>query len=146
MYIVWEMSGVPSGDVIMFIGKDSLTCPSTEDDYRQAYDKRVREVCRADAGKTGFRVSDRDMDRDPLGCREALINFRAAFQVASQLSVTTQRQFNLSIESGRHPPSIPYEERLVSAFATVGVTRERVIQMINEAKIKVTLIPRFTMV
>lgn len=140
------MSGGPSGDVIMFIGKDSLVCPSTEDDYRQAYDKRVREVCRADAGKTGFRVSDRDMDTDPIGCREALINFRAAFQVASQLSVIVQRQFNLSIETGRYPPSTPYEERLIAAFATVGVTREKVIQMIEEAKIKVTPIPTFNMV
>lgn len=132
-----------SGDVIMFIGKDSLTCPSTEEDYRQAYDKRVREVCRADAGKTGFRVSDRDMDRDPLGCRETLINFRAAFQVASQLSVNIQRQFNLSIDTGRCCCSTPYEERLITAFATVGISREEVEKMIEEAKIKVTPIPEF---
>jgi len=131
------MSATPSAEVLAFIGT------STNDNYREAYDKRVREVCRADASQTGFRVSNEDMDKDPLASRQKLINFRAAFQVASQLNVSVQRQFDLTVESGRHPPSTPYEQRLVAAFATVGVSEVVVKKMVEEARMKVTPIPTF---
>lgn len=136
-----------SGKVETFIRGKLVGLPAdpTEETIRRAYHDSVVITCFEDVKKFNPTVTKKEMEQNPLTKREQYILSAAHTKATSNLSDEVRGKFMLTMDSlvsaDVTKTILPYEQRLIQAYQSIGVPVEVVHNMIKEAKPPVTTIP-----